>query len=70
MTVSAADGASRVANSQALAGRLTISPIVGTTVDGEVRGLVNKSSSLGISTKVWSVPEGTAQVYLSVLVGI
>jgi len=70
MAVGVVDGPERVADSQVLAGSLTISPIIGATVDGEVGGLVNESSSLGVGTKVWSVPEGTAEVDLSELVGI
>ena len=70
MTVGVVDGPIRVVIGQGLAGSLTVSPIIGTTVDGEVGGLVDKSSSLGVSANVGSVPEGTAQVDLSELVGI
>ena len=70
VTVGVVDGLGRVANSQTLTGGLTISPVIGTTVNSEVGGLMNKSSGLGVGTNVWSVPEGTAQVNLSELVGI
>ena len=70
VTVGVVDGLGRVANSQTLTGGLTISPVIGTTVNNEVGGLMNKSSGLGVGTNVWSVPEGTAQVDLSELVGI
>jgi len=70
VTVSVIDGTSRVADGQALAGRLTVNPIVGATVGGEVRRLVHERSGLGIRTGVRSVPEGTAEVDLSECVGI
>ena len=60
MTVGVVDGPSWVAVSQALTVRLTISPIAGTTVDGEVGGLVDECSGLGVGTGVGGVPEGTA----------
>ena len=70
MTVCVVDGPIRGVDSQGLAGRLTIGPIIGTAVDGEVGGLVNESSGLGVGAEVRSVPEGTAQVDLAELVGI
>jgi len=70
VTVGVVDGPSWVVDSQCLAGRLTISPVIGATVGGEMRGLVNERSCLGIGTCVGSGPEGTAQVDLSKLVGI
>ena len=70
MAVSVVDSLRWIADGQALAGRLTISMIAGTTVGGEVGGLVDERSGLGIGTSVRGVPEGTAQVDLSELVGI
>ena len=70
MAVSVVDGTSRVAGGQALAGRLTVSPIIGATVGGEMRRLVDESSGLGIGSGVRSGPEGAAQVDLSEGVGI
>ena len=70
MTVGVVDGPSRVADSQVLASGLTVSPIVGTTVGVEMGGLMDKSSGHRVSTLVRSVPVGTAQVDLSILVGI
>ena len=69
MTVSVVDGHSRVTDGQALAGSLAISVIVGATVDGEVRSLVDKRSGLGIGTGVGGIPEGTTEVYPSESVG-
>ena len=70
MTVGVVDGTIWVADCQALAGRLTISPIVGTTVVGEVGGFVDERSGLGICTGVGGAPECTTQVDFSELVGI
>jgi len=70
VTVGIVDGPVRVTDGQALASGLTVSPIVGATVLGEVGGLVDECSGLGIGTGVWGVPEGTAQVDLSICVGI
>jgi len=70
VAVGVVDGLGRVADSQTLAARLTINVIVGATVGGEVGGLVDERSGLGIGTGVRGAPEGTAQVNLSVLVRI
>jgi len=59
-----------VADGQRLTTSLTVGVVIGTTVDGEVGGLVDKRSSPGIGTSVVGVPEGTAEVDLSELVGI
>jgi len=70
VTVGIVDGPSRVSDGQVLATSLTVDPIMGATVSGEVRGLVDKRSGLGIGTGVGGVPEGTTQVDHSVCVGV
>jgi len=70
VTVGVGDGLRRVADSQVLARSLTVNMIVGATVDGEVGGLVDKRSSLGIGTDGGGVPETTAQIDRSERVGI
>jgi len=70
VTVGIVDGPIRVTDGQALAGGLAVGVITGATIDGEVGGLVDKRSGLGVGTGVGGVPEGTAQVDLSELVGV
>jgi len=65
VTVGVGDGLRRVADSKFPAGSLTVSVIAGATVDGEVGGLVDKRSGLGIGTDGGGVPESTAQIDLS-----
>ena len=69
MTVGVVDRHRRVTDSQALAGSLTISVIIGTTVDGEVGSLVDKRSGLGIGTGVGGIPKGTTEIDPSESVG-
>ena len=51
-----------VADRQVLGTGLPVDVVVGTTVDGEVGGLVDQSSGLGVGAGVWGAPEGTAEV--------
>ena len=62
MAVGVHDSVVRVADSEALAAALAVDVVLGTAVDGEVRRLVHKGSSLGISAGGWCTPEGTAEV--------
>ena len=70
MAVGVEDSRSRVALSQGLAVILTVSVVFGTTIDSEVGSLVDKCPGLGIGTGGRGVPEGTAQVDGSEIIGI
>jgi len=70
VAVGVEDGRIWVADGQGLAVVLTVSVVFGTTVDGEVRSLVDKRPGLGIGTGFRSVPEGTAEVDASEIIGI
>ena len=63
-------GRSRVGTSQILGRARTVDVVLGTTVDGEMGGLVDERSSIGVVTGGWGGPEGTAEVDHPVLVGI
>jgi len=65
MIVGVGDGLRRFVDSQGPAARLTVNIILGATVDGEVGGLVDKCSGLGIGTDGGGGPESTAQIDLS-----
>ena len=70
MAVGVEDGQSRVIDGQVFAGSLAVSVVLGTAVNGEVGSLVDKRPSLGIGAGGGGVPEGTAEVDGSELVGI
>jgi len=49
---------------------MTVNVVAGSTVEGEVGSLMNQRSSPGIGTNVACVPEATAEVDNSEIVGI
>ena len=59
-----------IAVGQTLTASLTVNVILSTTVDGEVGSLVDKGPGLGIGTGGGSVPESTAEVDGSEIIGI
>jgi len=69
VTVGVEDGLSWLGVRQVLASLLAVSVVLGTTVGGEMGGLVDKRPGLGIGTSGGCVPEGTAEVNRSKLVG-
>lgn len=70
MVVSIEDGLGWIVDGQVLRSSLSVNEVTGTTVDGEVGGLVDKRSGHGISAGVGSVPEGTTEIDRPELVGI
>ena len=70
MVVGIEDGLRWIADGQLLSISLTVSVVLGTTVDGEGRTRVDKRSGLGIGTGGGSIPVGRADVDRSVSVGI
>ena len=62
MAVSVHDSVVRVADGEALGSTLAVDVILSSTVDGEVRRLVDESSSLGVGSGGRGVPVGTAEV--------
>ena len=70
VTVGVADRLGYVIDSQLLTFSLTILMVFGATVHLEVGSFMDKRSGLGISTGVRGIPEGTAEVDLSVPGGI
>ena len=70
MTVGIEDGLAWIVDGQLLRCILTGSVVLGPTVLGEAGRLVDKRSGLRVGTVEGSVPEGTAEVDLSELVGI
>ena len=62
VTVGVEDGLSRVAGGKALGVSLTVNVVLGATVGGEVRRLMDKRSGLGIGAGVGGFPKGTAKV--------
>ena len=69
MIVGVVDGLSRVGGGQVLGVLLTINVVERTTVDGEMGRFMYKGSGPGVGTSVGDVPEGTAEVNLSKLLG-
>ena len=70
MAVGVEDGRSWVLDGQVLAVRLAVSVVPGATVGVEVGSLVDERSALGIGTGGGGLPEGTAKVDGSELIGI
>ena len=70
MIVGIVEGRIWVLDGQVLAVILTVNMIEGGTVDGEVGRLVDECSGPGIGTNIVYVPESTAEVDLSEIVGI
>ena len=70
VVISVHDGLGWIVHSQTLGIGMTVGVVLGTTVFGEVGRLVDERPSLGVGAKGWGIPEGTAKVDLSELVGI
>ena len=70
MVVCVENGRVWVIAGQVLRIGLTVSIVAGATVDGEVGGLVDKCSGLGISAHIGGGPEGTTEVYRPEIVRI
>lgn len=70
MVVGVEDGLGWVGPSQVLGRTLTINVVTGATIDGEVGRLVNERSRPRVGTSVGGIPEGSAEVDQSELVGI
>jgi len=64
------DGLTWVGPSQILRRTWTVDVVLGATVGGEVGGLMDERSSIGVVTGGWGGPEGTAEVDLPELVGV
>ena len=62
MIVGVEDGLRWVGLGQAPRGGLAVNVVAGAAVDGEMGRLVDERSGLGISTGIWGIPEGTAEV--------
>lgn len=70
MIVGVVDGSGWVVGGQGFGWVLTVDVIEGATVGVEVGRLVDKCSGPGVSPGVGHVPESTAEVDLSEVVGI
>ena len=69
MIVGVVDGLSRVGGGQVLGVLLAINVVERGTVDDEMGRFVYKRSGPGVGTIVGDVPEGTAEINLSKIVG-
>lgn len=70
MVVCVEDSFSRVTLGETLSGGLAINVILGTAVLGEVRALVNESSSPGVSSGVGCLPEGTTEINVAIVIRV
>ena len=70
MVVSVEDGRVWLKEGQDLRIGLTVNLVNSATVDSKVGRLVDECSGLGVSTDIGGVPEGTAEVDRSILIGI
>ena len=64
------NGLTWVGPSQILRRTWTVDVVLGATVGGEVGGLMDERSSIGVITGGWGGPEGAAEVDLPELVGV
>ena len=70
MIIGVHDGLGWVSLSQILGSNWTVDVVLGAAVDGEVGGLVDERSGIGVVTGDRGGPEGTAEVDLPEYVGI